>query len=618
MSLTTIVHTGFISQANLEKFIPGPLNQPGFDVLSLALTVNPGEDFKGQVYPITPETTGLSNDTIAGFEPISFTVTMTHPRIHRSLTVFHTVFFYPVEQIGAIPELPIPPNFLNIPPFFINTCVDSGPIPGNRVCGTAPGFCCRKSWEDWQSPLLSIIGKGEFIRMRQFGTTLIPKTYGEDFKYKQGFSCLTFKAEQDVDPTLLDFGDCSILEECDGRGPDSSEGLQFTGFEIGDPIVFFDVVIVLTQGDNPPLVIELEYPRNVSFNTATTPFYNGNLAIQIDIVSTFPLLDAPRRLENFIYYLPTLPLNNSWVTLQPQQHAMLVPREEVTQDGTECDKVGVSARTWLRERAKCFKNSLPGDCLHDQLFQKYNLGFDRFGNHPYRIVGNIALEETLSSEFVDEVFQLVERVAEVQNTLIVMILPVGNLTVIQLSSKGLIVQSLSSDLSQGRTAKLFITIRNDGDTNRAGYQVEIKCPDLSLLQSIPAQSHSLNPQQEFTLVFEVFAVQNIEATHLCDVTMKLSSDQSVQDTMTVAFDQVLSIGVRAEDRFQPNLGTTLAADFSVTCGCNGDGSAGDVLCQKSCWQFGTATGVIIFAGLVVVLSFLACFTCVCIVRNRKQ
>ena len=48
------------------------------------------------------------------------------------------------------------------------------------------------------------------------------------------------------------------------------------------------------------------------------------------------------------------------------RNAMLVPRSEVTLDGSECNKIGTSFRAFHNQAAKCTSSARPGDCIYEK------------------------------------------------------------------------------------------------------------------------------------------------------------------------------------------------------------------------------------------------------------
>ena len=75
-------------------------------------------------------------------------------------------------------------------------------------------------------------------------------------------------------------------------------------------------------------------------------------------------------LDNYILYIPSSPEGHPMVD-DYQNNMLLVPREEVTKDGSEIDKVGISTYAFKKLKSD-YTISAAGDGLGNQLFHKHN------------------------------------------------------------------------------------------------------------------------------------------------------------------------------------------------------------------------------------------------------
>jgi hypothetical protein len=242
-------------------------------------------------------------------------------------------------------------------------------------------------------------------------------------------------------------------------------------------------------------------------------------------------------LDNYILYIPASPESDPMV--QDYAHyMMLVPREEVSRDGGEPDKVGVSFYTF-RQQAVNAATSRAGDGLHNQLYQKYNGDLERLITNPnaeaaYLINGQKAFKPSMNfSSGMPKELQV--KVAEVESSLVSLTMDPGAIRTIETESQGVIysakVQPFSSLTNEGT---LEVVIWNAGDY-KANFLVTVTDPSAHINPAIPAQARTLNPGEATRVIFDIFARQNILAGHSLLVTLS-SPTGAFYDSTTVLFD----------------------------------------------------------------------------------
>jgi hypothetical protein len=309
----------------------------------------------------------------------------------------------------------------------------------------------------------------------------------------------------------------------------------FEGYEIGEYIKSYEIAVKIYKGTT------LLHQFTISPNK---PYYNSYgyywpPIIEAALVGDVDAYEGAMELDNYILYIPVSPQSNSMV--QDYQHNMLlVPREEVSKDGGEPDKVGVSFHTFRLLGSDC-KVSEAGDGLGNQLVHKHNLDIQKLVVNPdaettYLVHGKQDFKESMNFT-AGMPKTLVRAIPYINNSLVSLTVSKANMvqTIEAYESKGIIRSAYIERFpSMSNKGLLQVVISNAGDT-RANYIVTVSDATANILNAFPAQARTLNPGEETTLGFDVSTVQNIETTHNLMVTLR-SPGGKIYDSVQVIFD----------------------------------------------------------------------------------
>jgi hypothetical protein len=418
-------------------------------------------------------------------------ITKSVPQLMYPLRYFHTVAYAPHEEVRKVPH-------------FISGC------PGCTACA------------DENSPTC--------------GWTL--NAAGARIPYSQGFCSIKSLEE-------LEHGGCSLWRGEELLGEQASIDnlfstghamrlgwIFFEGYEIGEYIKSYEITVRIYNGDN------LEYQFTLSPNK---PYYispgNSSLPIKAVLVGDMDPYEGATELNNYILYIPVSP--ESHPIVQDYAHNMLlVPREEVSKDGGEPDKVGVSFHTFRLLGSDC-KVSEAGDGLANQLYNKHNSDIQKLVTNPnaettYLVSGKKAFKGSMNfTAGMPKV--LVRNINQINNSLVSLTVDKAEVGTIENEATGWIKQAYVNPFSSmSNDGRLAVTIQNVGNI-RGSYIVSVTDAIADILNAIPAQARTLNPSEEATLYFDVSAVQNVDAEHRVDVTMRLTTGKVV-DNVVVFFD----------------------------------------------------------------------------------
>jgi len=223
---------------------------------------------------------------------VTIEITKSPPVLNYPLTYFHTVAYYPHEQVLKEPN--------TTGPCFI--CIDS-PDSNCPTCG------------------LTYIDGNSIDHPQGFCVHDIIDSACSWWRGKEIFG-------QHPNETPFSTAHCLKMGE-----------VYFDGYEIGEYIKSYEVSVKLIDGSETH-TIKLT-PDNPLYNTLYDDNYAVDFSLKAELVGDLDPYEGPLELDNYILYIPSKPDGHPMV-VDYQNNMLLVPREEVSKDGGELDKVGVS------------------------------------------------------------------------------------------------------------------------------------------------------------------------------------------------------------------------------------------------------------------------------------
>ena len=312
--------------------------------------------------------------------------------------------------------------------------------------------------------------------------------------------------------------------------------IWFHGYEIGEYKKTYGVDLKFTLLSNELTAsLSPESPLFVSDNI-TSEWMKAKATLLGDLD---PYAAAPD-LSNYILYIPNSPESNSMVQ-HYQTNMLLVPREKLSEDGSECDKVGVGFSKFRKEAGVADK-SKAGDCLANQLFHMHNSDIQKLVVNPdaetkYLVHGMKKFKGSMN--FVDGMDKSLQyMIRDINYSLVNLTFlsaPYVQLSILETISKGIIKSAqITTFTSMSREGTLLVVIANAGDA-KTNYIVTVTDCSSNISKAIPAQARTLTPSEETTLTFDINTVQNMESHQYCWVHLK-SPRGIVYDDVKVDFD----------------------------------------------------------------------------------
>jgi hypothetical protein len=486
---------------------------------------------------VTVSASGMDVESTALEETVRIEITKSVPVLNYPLTYFHTVSYYPHEQVLKEPDMTGPCfRCIDTPDANCPTC--GWTYQGNKKVKHSQGFCVHDILDS---------------------------------------SCSWWRGKEIFGPhpneAPFSTSHCLRMGE-----------VYFHGYEIGEFIKSYEINIKITKGsDIQELTLSPADPLFVSLDTDL-------VKVKAQLVGDMDEYQGPVELDNYILYIPAAPDGHPMVT-DYQNNMLLVPREELSKDGGELDKVGISFYKF-RTQAGNWAVSQAGDGLHNQLFHKHNSDLQILVLNPqaettYLVHGKRDFKGSMSFKTgMEKILQ--HKITSINSSLVSLTMDEADIKIINTQSTGIIKEaSVKTFTSLSDEGNMNVVIRNEG-AHPADYIVTVTECNMNILNAIPAQARSLNPQKEVTLNFDVFTQYNLDTTNRCLCTLT-SPTGFEYDKIWVVFDTKKHKSEFSWDLQEENKGSI---------GDGGTSVLGDSTCDKkvdfrdfavmaSCWLAGT-------------------------------
>jgi len=439
---------------------------------------------------------GQENGTLE--ETVRIEITKTVPIETYPLRYLHTVAYYPHEEVIQVPH----------PSSGCEGCID---------CWNADYPTCGWTYQ----------GSYQIPHSQGF---CIAKTHEELAR-----TCLWFRGEELVVGGPATTENPYATAHCMRLGD-----VYFHGYELSEYTKSYRINIKLSKGSESE---EFEL-------TPTDPVVvltDGAFNFTAELLGDLDEYQGALELDNYILYIPSAPDTHPMVE-DYQNNMLLVPREEVSRDGGEPDKVGVSFHTFRRLGSE-YSVSEAGDGLHNQLFHKHNADLQKLVLNPnaectYLVHGKRDFKGSMTFKAgMDKALK--HKVNDINYSLISLTMDYAEIKDIDTQSIGIIKEAyVKTFTSMTEEGKMVVVISNEGDYP-TDYIVTVtkctmnirgtSCPTGALCWAIPAQARSLNPGKEVTLEFDVFTRYNLDTSNECLVTLKSPTGKKY-DSVWVVFD----------------------------------------------------------------------------------
>jgi hypothetical protein len=461
-------------------------------IVTVPISFGVSTDMEFVTLSTVPGTTALE-------EAVQLEITKSVPKLVYPLRYFHTVAYYPHEEVIKVPH----------PITGCEGCLD---------CSGATSPTC--GW--------TLSGPNQIQHSQGFCSIKSPF----DLEHSES-ACWWWRGER-----LL--GEQATIEDPFSTAHCLRQGdVFFHGYEIGEYIKSYEIKTKIIQGSEEHTFII--GPNDPLYSTKYDKTYAGTFNLKAELIGDMEPYSGAVELDNYILYIPYAPDTHEMV-IDYQNNMLLVPREEVSKDGSEPDKVGVSFKTF-RSLGSNYKVSEAGDGLGNQLFHKHNADLQKLTNNPgaettYLVHGKRDFKGSMNFHAGMEK-SLAHSLYEINNSLVSLTVDKAILKHITTQSKGIIMfAEVETFTCMSDDGVLNVHIKNIGDY-KTDYIVTVTKATMNISGNsghgwaIPSQARTLGPDDEVTLKFDVTTRHNLETTNEFLVTL---THGKVYDKIWVVFD----------------------------------------------------------------------------------
>jgi hypothetical protein len=339
--------------------------------------------------------------------------------------------------------------------------------------------------------------------------------------------------------------------------------LHFTGYEIGEYSKDFTITATISKGTAVLNQIFLSPDAPVYLLEAASAANGHGITARLqDGISA--AAGAPD-LSNYILYVPTAPPSHPLV-VDYKNNMLLVPREMVTIDGSECNKVGTDFRAFRAQAAGAAKADA-GDCLANQLYHLYQqdlalLTQNSNAETKYLVTGKKIFKGMTAVNGGNEL-SLIHTNAALEHSIVHLTLDPATVTEVSNEAMAWIKEAYVIPFtSMTQNGKLVTVIQNVG-TVQTDYIVSVTDCQPAINNGIPAQALTLNPNEEGIIEFSIDTTLDADSSHMCVVTLTASTGRKF-DYVQVYFDTRKHSTLYARDLYQKNKYSTLRGGCTTT------------------------------------------------------
>ncbi|OMJ85322.1 hypothetical protein SteCoe_13355 [Stentor coeruleus] len=438
---------------------------------------------------------------------------------------------------------------------------EDGAYSNNPTCGwkydsehkriwDSQGYCCKCTFED-------------FLGMN-------------NDQYQRGYACKAFNLGTESATAF-----CLVWDD-----------LWYSSYEIFQYDIYYTITVTITKADEFGNYTATSYTISPS-----TPIINTSDSI-IKLIGDFHPASPPPSLESFVLFTPSKPLSHYRV-LVGSPFWMLLSRDIISFDGSQCNKVGTSYTGFRGQSNKCSEPI--NSCFSNQLDNLHIEDIMRISNNQSPLYfasrfGNLTIVRNNDERYLE--MQLSGSFA----TLLTFELSADSLKFFTSVSKGVIdLAEITSFESLTLDGTLFTQVSNIGSIV-ASFTLSILCSEgVSPISAIPL---SLDSMQSKQIISKVAVINESAKNYSCDIQL-LDSIGQITDSFRLYFntsDRHTDQGTQGGEGKNPD-GANSIDKKSTNLGCSDYCPDWyDLACfvSKGCWEsFFTFFGIII--GIIIAL-----------------
>ncbi len=301
-------------------------------------------------------------------------------------------------------------------------------------------------------------------------------------------------------------------------------------FRFGPTKIFFEArVIIRVNG-------------TVVFNETVDPYTNLRFTTDVVTIELEGKFRGPQEYPDLANSFLAVP-SAGGITATPELYTILLQKEEVSLDGTVCNRIGVSRETLSQQGTKC-RNAVVNDCIRGQILDKVNFDVTHPDTPRYRI--SLGIPTLLGIPATVDIGNLIMRVplGTTETTQMKIIADESGVRTLVNNASALIV-GMFADIplvSAQNFAEIQVDVQNI-DSVGAYFFVDMEC-EFGVQEQIPAKARTINAGEIESFVFLIRATQNIDTNQSCTATVT-SRIGEFKDDHSITFTQKQFISIFA-------------------------------------------------------------------------
>lgn len=507
----------------------------------------------------------IENAQLSGTEKFEATLTSTTSKYNNITLIYPIKISVAKTQVKARYKIRYIQDFNNkaqelLIAKSVFDCED-GAYSNNPTCGwkydsqhkriwDSQGYCCKCNFEDF----LGI----------------------NNDDYQRGYACKAFNLGSESATAF-----CLVWDD-----------LWYSSYEIFTYDISYAITITITKANEIGNYTATSYTVSPSIPIMKTSDF------LVKIIGDFNPPSPPPSLESFILFTPSKP-SSHYRALVGSPFWMILSKDYISFDGSQCNKVGTSYTGFRGQSNKCSERI--NSCFGNQLDDLHNEDIMRISNNQSPLFfasrfGNVTLVDKTNEKFLE--MTLSGSFA----SLLTFELSADTIKFITAVSKGVIdLAEITSFESMTLDGTLLTQVSNIGSI-AASFTLSIQCSEgVSFIPAIPL---SLNVMQSKQSISKITVTNEKAGNYSCDIQL-LDSIGQITDRLKVFFntsDRHTDQGSQGGDGKNPN-GSDGVDKKSTDLGCSDYCPDWyDLTCfvSKGCWgSFFTFFGIII--GIIVAL-----------------
>lgn len=299
--------------------------------------------------------------------------------------------------------------------------------------------------------------------------------------------------------------------------------LWYSGFDIGPAETHFYITITIERSG----VSTVQLIVGPEVLGAVSTIYD----VRARLVGNFAAFKQPLTLEHKMLFIPATPRTHPYVQAPAPDEWLFVAKSEVTLDGRECNKVGISYEGFNTQGSRC--EAKAGSCLANQLealrdVDRAKQAKGQKGSYMVSDFGKFAVYEgqrtvpptAHSLNGLQSIANpyLAYQITDVQASVVTLTFAADNISfIVNVASGRIVAANISQFAANSKDGSLTVIILNTGGVAAEFHVSVYQCTSGTL--PLNAKIAVLGPQQIVSLNFDVVSFYSAGQSNQCNISL---------------------------------------------------------------------------------------------------